>query len=732
MVKRLSLALVILLVSTGARAAGYYFSDCAGPGGSGTLADPWCVIPTGSATPISMAILADGTNSPPANPELAAGDTVFLCAGPCDGQGSGTYRVAPVASRVWFAPRASGTAASPIRIRPYCSSTACETVAFSGDTNGNGIYDSGVDCATLMADLNGARNYYVIDGDPDNTGAPHLIFERSGGDMFDFSYSSPGIRNWTWNGLEVRYVNSAMWSGGDYGPVCPTGDYAFHLDNMAGGPVTISRNVIHHVCQVVLRLNNNYAAGNDFQFINNTVYNVGAVSDNNNFTGMNSGASQTIEGNRIWDTVGGIVIGNNLQHVRIQDNVISCVGTHQVYDLGCAYGIRIFDGDSPYCTSCWTDDIIVRRNTIYGLLNPVGSPTKGNMNAGIIWTATNQNGTFPTNAIIENNMIWGIHPRYTGPDESSVDNIGKGGISVRTATEGLIVQNNTVYNSTYPVILSGAPASVQIAFRNNLIVRGDRFGTGHNPEIYAFSSASGSVFERNNINPDGLSGAVVSLGGSPYDCSSVTGTFNNAQNRIGNDCQSARFVNVSGPRSTWNLDLSGAQYAVDHSCAGPATPFACSNASRLATEDIHRDPRFLGLAPDIGADEYAGTSTAPTASLTLTPIPPQSGGTPLLRPGTWSVSLSTSVPVVSVPALLSFTDSGGRILNVPLSGGTPGALFTGSLTVDTSVADGSGILTLGNGALVDAQGNSGNTITSGSQVNIDTTPPMAPTSVQVQ
>src|SRR6185503_604562 len=97
------LSVAALALADNARAASYYFSNCAS-GGAGTQANPYCLDPTGSGNKTSFRYLMDG-----ASPDVAPGDTIYLCAGACDGAGSGTYNlgVAGTANNGWtyvFAP----------------------------------------------------------------------------------------------------------------------------------------------------------------------------------------------------------------------------------------------------------------------------------------------------------------------------------------------------------------------------------------------------------------------------------------------------------------------------------------------------------------------------------------------------------------------------------------------------------------------------------------------------
>jgi hypothetical protein len=81
---------------------------------------------------------------------------------------------------------------------------------------------------------------------------------------------------------------------------------------------------------------------------------------------------------------------------------------------------------------------------------------------------------------------------------------------------------------------------------------------------------------------------------------------------------------------------------------------------------------------------------------------------------------------------LVFTDSAGGQVPIVLVGSVPGSVFTGTMTVGTSVAEGNGSFGLAAAALKDGAGNTGNQILSGRTVLVDRTPPAAPTGLRTQ
>jgi len=84
-----------------------------------------------------------------------------------------------------------------------------------------------------------------------------------------------------------------------------------------------------------------------------------------------------------------------------------------------------------------------------------------------------------------------------------------------------------------------------------------------------------------------------------------------------------------------------------------------------------------------------------------------------------------------LPGPLTFLEGDGTSKLISLSGSVPGAIFTGTFVVDSTVSDGTGTFSLPSGSLVDALGNTGNAIVSGAQAAIDQTPPRAVTNLRV-
>jgi len=133
------------------------------------------------------------------------------------------------------------------------------------------------------------------------------------------------------------------------------------------------------------------------------------------------------------------------------------------------------------------------------------------------------------------------------------------------------------------------------------------------------------------------------------------------------------------------------------------------------------------ITADLANDGLAGTAQitadyAPTASITCDP-------SPITENTEVAVTLEASEDLIQVPTPLTITFSDDSILDITLTGIVPGSTFTGSFTVTDEVPDGLATFSLGAGALVDLNGNTGNKITSGETILIDRVHPPAPSTL---
>ena len=686
-----------------ALARDWYFSDCA-TGGSGTQTSPYCLDPAGTGKNVSFSYLADGVT-----PELAAGDTVYLCAGACDGSGSTTYGLentgtAGLCGNYFFEPRVSGTSSSPITIRNYPG----ETVTLRGDKNGNGVADAG-DVSHMITNTNG-RSWYRIVG---------LKFLRSEADMICGRGS--GFPNWTFDGLNVSESDSKTWGftagigriGPGTPPACGSGSqgaYCFYITGNTGS-VTISNSVIHTCCHSAIRF---VASPNSTSLTvnNNEFYDATTSVEFWNTSNV------TVSNNNIHDVNLGVQVEDRVGNAVVEGNTISCLGQYSPSSDGrCLQAIEVDNGDNDDPTDTFngkynqSHDITVRRNKIYATNAKTPFAHSGQFNGGIAWGADclDVKGCTAINGLIENNMLWGVRTIFDGHVFT------RGDIDVR-ANKPITVQNNSIYDGTYPMQIDGSVPGVNHVIRNNLMSQ-----CGYECIAVMPNGGTGTGISYNNMYK--TSGVVLGFcNDSSCNTYSSSYTPSTLASGFGRSNRSAApgLMNLSGPVATWDLHLSALDTANKN------------NGTTGATQDIDREARVAPV--DIGADEYQGVASGPptaTLSIASAPVRP-SDGVYLLKSSSWAVTLIANRSIVNIPTPLTFRDSSGGVLTIVLTGTVPGTTFTGTMVVGTGTPDGAGNFSLATGALVDTSGGTGNSITQGSQAVIDKTPPSVPANLVFQ
>jgi hypothetical protein len=656
----------------------------------------------------------DGVDQAPANPELHPGDIVSLCAGACDGAGSGVF---PLAREISL--RISGGVTTPIVFQAFSG----ETVVVSGDANQNGRFDSGIDLVRFISTLGNPKSNYQW---------KNLIFEKAGGDD-EGTFRLENPQNWIFDGVTVRENDSRTWGGrhhwvpSNQGSACGTGSGSIMMKvtGLTNGTFTMQNSRIHGICGFAHRNVQNKGGNAEFRFINNEYYNTGPVSvDWGNWDWKNNrGAKFTWQGNYMHDVGACALTKQETNGTVFEDNVCACLGEWQVSQDGrCAAGFHFGDGDTPECPA-QVGNIIFKRNTIYSRVEGTFSDSRDCkvdssqcgyfQGAPVAYEATcggcaaqccvEMGQCSSSSSVIENNMIW---HHWTW----SSDDCARAGICVDTNNSGVTVQNNTIYSVRYGIFLDGVGAQ-SYTVNNNLVVRAEK-GSTDGTEVKITTAAAGSRFSNNNLHHGGRGGPVVDRGGTLFDCSQVVsfGTLNR--------CLSTSLLNVSGEPASWDLHLATAVADIvdGGTLIGPSKDF----------DDGDRVPPL-----DIGADEFGiGASVELTASVAFVSPPQPSRSIQVLKVGTYGLQITTSTDVVRIPADFVLRDSNGQDHLISLQGSVPGRSFTGTLVVDTSVAEQDAVfLLLDSNALEDSTGKTSNKIKSGNQVQVDRTPPAAPQGV---
>jgi len=576
--KRIALfVLLALLPAAPSSASSYYFSDCPGPGGDGSIGNPWCVIPTGETLQKSAGVLFDGAGT-----EAAPGDVILFCAGVCDGTGTGIIHAATVTTgngsnkcnqptgKAWLSPRASGSPGQPIVLQPYCNGTACETVSISMDTNGNGVTDSGEPTSVLTNMGNGSTvhgiplSYFEIHGDPAHTGVRHLtIRDMNDGTPFMFDCSddgggdadhADGVSNIVIDGVLFSGWRDALWPGTvDVGVPSGCGfnagaGYFFKINN-AGGPVTIGSrtnaatpNRFENGCGMLTRWNNNYSASAVLALDYNEIENWSIVSNDHTFLQdseelSHTGTDSHIEyiGNKVTDVAGGFSIENHARHETISGNTISCSGrritsaaTNGKY--WCTATISVTSGDTP------NSDHSCVGGSKNGVTCPNGGCPGGTCTGPSVNTSDDIHIT--GNVIVGNPMnsrgyLWFgpeiLTSHYSGTFPTGIfvgDNVvmnqegpwtgDSGGfpLHVSSPSLGVHVWNNTIYRSANRVLLDGTA----VDFVNNLI---DLPGKSTSSSVAAAefaTSAIASTIANNSFHGSSTAPGAVKIGATNYRC----------------------------------------------------------------------------------------------------------------------------------------------------------------------------------------------------------------------
>lgn len=395
-------------------------SQCQISFAKGTHQNPYCLQPGNGVLPgdipfDSFAQFSDPTSSF----ALSAGDTIYLCAGRCDGQGAATYYVQPSSGGNFLVPQLEGGNGSPITVRVYCAGT-CDKVTLVGDTNADGQFQSG-EVQTWLLDSVSAPSYWTFDGDPLNLGVQNLAFTKFNG--VGFEMSNRVAHDFTVHGVEIQGDSPDIWGGRDMGPLqdqshspfCgQNGHYSFHIDNWTTGTISITHSYFHDLCSFAFRNNLNTTQAANALFVNsyNTFENAGAAVVNNAFSVRSFPASSiyTFSHNLLTDS-GPVTFSDNFEHVVVTDNDIECPGNHGTNAVGGCGGITFVNGSQqkPSCiatcvggsdagkdcgggqpcsggtcsgsSDCAMDDILIARNRIRARSAPVANPSNNDCTA---------------------------------------------------------------------------------------------------------------------------------------------------------------------------------------------------------------------------------------------------------------------------------------------------------------------------------------------------------------
>lgn len=618
------------------------------PGTSST--NPWCIQPEPLGKRDAFEQIMDYGAGATITTEVTAGDTIYLCAGICDGLGEATWNLQTHLSNVTEqgCPAVGGdpsggiypgrsvfdyAAHGPITIQPYCNSDGqCETVTISGDSDGDNVYDNVttgdakymINTASCSGSGNGTRTSYgdyTWDGDPDGDSIPNLIVQDSDGYIF-YDQGLPTGKTNTYTGMELRYQGGEFFqcTGNDCDNIvddgvggavinCVERDSALVAATRVIGTVNITNNKMHHACYAGVRTNNNcLTAGNaPYTATQNegctsgiTALNVTGNTSWNVTTFYNSHQIRnvTIDGNTITDSKYGIGIEEQTRNMTVTDNIIGCTGQYDTNTGAnnawgkCTYGIEVSDGDAPPCDGCGD-----------------GGLAPGSCSNGL----ASQNGYCMSNDItIARNKVF---QSGTGLLVTGIDWKGHGSDAGSYPTLGTSkIENNMIWNVRGPCTGDAshyyeaplATTSVDsLTLQNNTVYNGkcqnNLSGASHTfidnilnnddgLELFVSASAAGSTIQYNNLYDN--TGTIATINGVSYTCGGIDGAG------TGNICRDDTFRDVTpATPASWDLRfLIGTSPSINSGSGG-------------ATDDLEGNTRSDG-SPDIGADEWFFTGFA--------------------------------------------------------------------------------------------------------------------------
>jgi hypothetical protein len=406
---------------------------------------------------------------------------------------------------------------------------------------------------------------------------------------------------------------------------------------------------------------------------------------------------------------------------RIAGNWIHDIGDRQVLGPGTAGtpNCTTFTSDAPLATSTIGDfsNLIVDGNIFDKCFDSTailleshcdGITFSNNIIRGVPlafkWSPDNGGTSNHTsNHRIYNNMIYGL--------VSGAHN-GAGDCFLLTGTSD--IKNNVVWNNTCANILNlgvESQAGANISgnqFYNGIFVKG---GGGS-----VISAAQATTFKSNLVWNGSISGGFGSIAGSTVSCGSN-----------GNICADPKFVNSAGGDFHLTALSPAKDVALNTGIPSGRTADICNALPR--SQVSYDDCQALTGSWDIGADEYGAPATI-TATLSIGNLTSQ-----YVPGGTYTLLLNASAPVISIPGPITLTEADASTVQVSLSGTIPGTVFTGTLSVTSSVAEGPALFSLPAGSLTSSTGQ-GNTITSvngilGASIIVDRTPPASPVGLRL-
>ena len=624
-------------------------SGCgATPGSSST--NPICPDPNGDGILDSIAYLQDGVA-----PDAVSGDTIYLCSGPCDGAGAavtiGVNATAPnpasghkCLSNTWFQPKVNN-----LTVTGYPGEGL---VTFSGDKDGN-------NCQTA----------FTGGGQPGCTGSANepdvLVGEANGHSGITFKnvglkragvhwycildHGAPG---WTFDNVTATESGWPVWNDTDgiaSGPqgacttsgTCQCGasgsssgqDFGIYLTDQGTSKVTITNCHLSTTCGSAVRIitspNSEQADGLlSFDINNNEIWNA--------VIGVEFWQAHNIRvaDNYIHDTMRGIGPENSITYADIDHNRIECRGDWKA-QLGyqCDSGIGLESGDGCQSWQHTAHHVRITRNKIVAKntgttrgrfrspmylegprcdtghttdQDPIGCPTPG--------SSSHPDCAFVSNPgnVVENNMIALGKLPDVSTDKPHYQRAGIG----MYVYNPLVVQNNTIYGSTYGMVVDGAPSNPNgaVTIINNLIdtttIAENSFGNARSSGI-GITLMPAMVSQEANLTHNNL----FSAAGANWAVRRCTTSSSNECTAFGTSCiYGSSFTPCLSSTTNTNHPSTFVNGAFDIDAVDiHLSPLDVMNRDTVtsgAAKDYDNSARPFGTFWDLGADESTGNLLA--------------------------------------------------------------------------------------------------------------------------
>ena len=296
---------------------------------------------------------------------------------------------------------------------------------------------------------------------------------------------------------------------------------------------------------------------------------------------------------------------------------------------------------------------------------------------------------------IYNNLIYGL-----------VNGSHNGAGNCFLMTGSAAIKDNQVWNNTCVDILNlGVESQAGTNTSGNQFYNGIFMKSGGGTVV---SAAQATTFQNNLIWNGSTTGGFGTIAGSVVNCGVN-----------GNRCADPKFANVGGKDYHLSASSPAIGGAISSILLSVRTMDICNAAGPVPR--IYGDCQSLSGTWDIGMDEY-GASSVVTATINVGNLSSQ-----YVPGGTYTILLNMSTSVGSLPGPVTLSESDGSTVLITLSGSIPGTSFTGSLSVNSSVADGAAVFSLPAGSLVSITNVNG---VAGSTIIIDKTPPASPVNLR--